>query len=454
MNLRRGAGRQLVRLALLFSFAACGGEGGKEIRGVGGTPLGAVKTFTLTSKLALIPQGGSPSESHFDVPSYTDLVLRLDPVAPAFLISGPEGRVQSVKAVSSDGLTFKAAEPFTTSFGPSPCGGEPRFIYDTFSVSVSGDAITGRAEGKVRGGFDTGYSYELAMTMSGQQDHAPPTFGPYPSQIQPTAALRLAASEALPADATAQLVANGESIALEPIVVQTEPRVVAGFDKPADVALRPGTTYQLLITPWRDLAGNAGGRPPTVTTTEAWPAVIADGFESAPHDFASAVVLGTDQIEPISGARSAVIAVSYDNSFGPAAGVLWARMAVPPGSRFVRLAARWFSGPASPLAPAVGVVAARPRIRATVAAPGGKITRARSAERPETVVMVVERPGADRNPYPIALGETQTIEIPLPSGTGSEVLVELEVEQTNMNCPPFGSGTPKTFYMIDDLRVE
>lgn len=247
----------------------------------------------------------------------------------------------------------------------------------------------------------------------------------HPSELRP--------SKPLPLSATAQLTAGGDTITLQPL--QSDAGAVVGFAFPAGLLPLYGAAYDVLVTPWQDLAGNPGA-PPSQLMTRALVLVAQEDFEDHSAAMGDAFIVddSSSSLPPINGHRSAMLASGRTDV--EEAPHISARLQVSPGDTVVRFAARPFGQPNQPYTNGISMQAG---------VPGGAIT---SATLPEQETLA---PSTDPLLGTPGLGDVRTIEIPLPAGATSEVVVDLSVSR------PFSCGLPhpaSVGYLIDDLRLE
>ena len=274
---------------------------------------------------------------------------------------------------------------------------------------------------------DVLYPYTAVLEMTGVPDTAPPSLGADRNDFDPLASLGFGASEPLPAGSAAELVGGGERVTLVPVSPEGT-GVTTGFHREEPMALRYGISYQLGITPWVDLAGNAGGAPPRLTTRPPPPLVPEDGFESATGSVGGGMVIDDGSLPAIGGRRS--VGLSAYGVLPPGAGSRFTvRLAVTPGDRVVRVALRPMGVYEIP-PPFTGASTLR------IAVPGGAITRAPlpGFERMTT-----------RHPMPggagtIFLGEVRTVEIPLPAGVGAEIVFDMTLRPGSLCGPCAAAG--------------
>jgi hypothetical protein len=406
-----------------------GNEGGTA---EAGTPLAQARSFMVTGKLTLTPRFGSPPGLY--PPDRHDFVLRIDPAARTLLL-GDQGTAVRASARTNDGSTFEIVAPLSTTIrGPSPCGTTAE--YTKLAVTVGPTGLVGRAEGTVTVYVgDAGYLHNAVLEMTGIPDAVAPSLGADRTDVDPLSGLFIAASEPLPPESAAELVTGATRVQLAPLLPMGT-GVTTGFNKPPTLALRYGATYDLTVTPWQDLAGNAGGTRPRLTTRAAPPLVPEDGFETAGDAVGGTVVVGSSVVPPITGARSADPAGPIQLAASPR---LTVRLAVGANDRVVRVALR-------PLGQLEGTSSTYGNV-VRIAVPGGPIVEAQlpPTEQLRTRQPVMSTGGA------VFLGDVRTVELPLPTGAAPEIVFDVAVRLDRQGC---GLFPPATGYLIDDLRVE
>lgn len=398
------------------------------------TPLDSAASFIVSGKLTLTADNPT---SFPNLPTTQNFTLRIDPVRGVITVGGGASAAQ-VGVKTSDRATFEAtaAVPIPIDI-TSGCGAMSR--YTRFSVTVTGQTLAGSADGtgEVIDG-DVAYQYKAALTMTGRIDDAPPTLGDDRTSVDPLGGFFLNASEPLPTNAAASLVAGAETVPLVPFIPADGGGVVGGFDK-GPAALRYATTYQVTATAgWTDLAGNLGAPLPKIVTAAAPPLAAEDGFESSATPIGGAVVVDATVLPPITGQHSVALVGQFNNLPALAGSRrLTVRLAVSTGDTKVRVSVRPFSQADN--------FASTYQASFRAAVPGGAIASAMLPQS-ETLDTKVTVGGAT-----LSFGAARTIEIPLPAGASGEIVFD-----ANTGSPSFGCGLPPPTvgYLIDDLRVE
>ena len=395
-----------------------------------GTPLAVPTAFQVHGKLSLTPHGPAAITSP---PTEQDFLLYVDPGAStvvSFAAGNAWGTVATMK-----GTSFDVTAGFNVGLLGSCVGSDVWYSSFHFAVDAAAGTVTGTGRGSVDLYVgDEGFSYDAALTFTGTRDSAGPALD-LPSAMDPFHPSDLRATRPLPSTATAQLVAAGDTITLEPIQLAGGP--VLGWSLPDTALPRYGTAYDLLITPWQDLAGNAGAPLGQVMTRPAPRLVAREDFEDPAGASGDGLIVDGTVLPPISGQRSAVLHVhsGLDSSLALDSPHVTARLQVAPGDTVVRFSARPFGS--ATLASPFGV-------HMQVGVPGGAITAAVLPASQETLSQTSSAGG-------YLLGDVRTIEIPLPDGATSEVIVDLSA------TPPSPCSLPvpgPVGYLIDDLRVE
>jgi hypothetical protein len=329
-----------------------------------------------------------------------------------------------------------------------PCGSGGGPKYNRFVVKMTAKGIEGRAEGTFTEGVEQIRQYNAVLTMAGRPDDVPPAFEPAPNALEPAYPLIMMASEPLPIHATAKLVSATAMVEVEPVIRPEGTPVLGGFRKPDAIALRPGTSYQLMVTPWTDLAGNQGPLPALTINTSDSPLLPEDGFESAKDSFGGAVIVDAQQLPPITGSRSAVVYSGYPAGMFSrpyATARLSVRLAVAPGDRVVRFAVRPFAVDGWPYF-------SPHETDMRISVPDGPLVSAMLPQQ-ELLPTRVEVRGPDGTvPTRLEFGETRTIELALPANPGPEVLLEVGPGARAKSCPPFLPS--QVAYLVDEIRVE
>ena len=414
---------------LALAAPACSDGGGKR-----GTPLATPTFFQVQGRLTLTPEQSASVSVIPSPPTEQDFLLYVDPLAPS-VVSFLPGQADR-KAATTDGVSFAVAEGFIVGL-PGSCAGSDVY-YSSFRFTADGapGTLAGTATGLASLGVgDVAFSYKAALTFTGTRDLAGPSLD-VGAAVDPFHVADLRANRPLPAVASARLDSAGESIELRPLLTTLE--LDLGFAIPPATLPRYGTAYDVIVTPWQDLAGNPGVPPGQLTTRPAPVLVAREDFENADQVSGDGTVVDAAVLPPITGLRSAVLATgqsSADVAFDSPH--VSARLQVVPGNTVVAFAARPFSRFAT---------ASTYGITMQAGVPGGAVT---AAVLPATETITWSASAAASGG--VGLGEVRTIEIPLPAGVDSEVIVDLHV------APPIPCGLPlppAAGYLIDDLRVE
>jgi hypothetical protein len=398
------------------------------------SPLAQAASFTVEGRLTATVRPGVPAPVG-GVPERHDFTLRLLPGAPARLIVGRNGVAVAADLRALGPGQWETTAPLALPVNAaSACGASAR--YDRFAIAASADVLTGTASGHldvIQG--DVVFGFDATLAMTGARDVVPPLLTAVAPDADPLAGFFLAASEPLPATSQARLTAGGEIVPLVAITPVAD--LVTGFDKPSR-ALRYGTTYQLVVQPWQDLAGNAGGPLPGLRTRAAPPQIAEDGFEAAGTSPGGGRLVDAATLPPITGVRSLLVGAlsGYGGGGAPGETRFTARLAVSAGDRVVKLALR----AASSLEGTLSSYGTTLR----VAVPGGAVA---GATFPTTEATTPQQVGANR----VFLGALRTVELPIPAGAAGEVVFDLSVGDLGAGC---GLAPPGAAYLVDDLRAE
>lgn len=402
-----------------------------------GSPLEVAASFNVTGTVTLKPRvGGGP-----DTPNLggQHLLIRVDPQTPEMILAVPGSAVHVALQAGSAG-TFSATGAFVLpldAHAVSPCSSHMQLT--DIALVATKDGLTGTAQGTVSLIMgDVGDSYGAVMQMTGTPDRTAPSLGTDVSGVDPLADVALIASEPLPATATATLTTGPETITLLPNI-STESGVVTGFSR-STLALRYATTYQVGLSSWADLAGNAGAALPKLTTLPVPPLATPDGFETASGSLGGAQIVDASVLPPITGQRSAVVVQAGMVPGLGGADRMTVRLAVAAGATKVRFATRLFSqrefrflgDPYSPF---------------TIAVPGGAIVRPIGPVMAFATTRITLPSGAS-----LWFGDVQDVELPLPAGTGDEIVFDVLVYGYPAGCGLLPALPPNV--VIDDLRVE
>ena len=283
---------------------------------------------------------------------------------------------------------------------------------------------------------DTGLERTAQLTFSGVPDVTAPSILSSSLQTDPLAVLNFMASEPLPASAQAQLASPSERIQLASLGGAAGATV--GFQSPGG-ALRYDTTYKLVIDDWTDLAGNPGVPPDGIVTYVSPPLIPADGFEGVSGTLAGATIADATTFPPISGEKSALLGSLSQQVYPQQSARFTVRLAVAPGDSVVRFSLRRF-GSSSVLFPDSFNTQVR------LAVPGGSIVPV-----PLTNLASSSTDTVLPNGTHVTIGNVTTIEAPLPSDAGNEVVLDFQVGVYPAAC---SLPVPVPGYQIDDLRVE
>lgn len=409
--------------------------------GAGGVgPLTVPAAFEVQATLTLKPDT-NPGTVASPLPNSQDLLLYVDAVALTVQAS-VAGQTATAGLTTTDGASFATTGALGFRIPAIGClAGGTCFVdlsYSSFHFTVSGRTLSGSAAGSALVfGCEAGERFAATLSFTGAPDmHGPALMVP-PNPVDPLHPPTISASEPLPATAKAQLVSPVETIDLVRAAWALAP---SSFVVPADRALRYDTQYQVVITPWQDLAGNVGGSLGSIVTSPA-PALFGeDGFEGAAASVGGATIVGASVLPPISGNRSAVVSGPRNAGVvGTESPRLTVRMAVHPGAQVVRLSLRPWSR--TQLADPVGLGNAT----FSIAAPGVPLV----TQSPTGTAMLSTSIATGMST--VWAGEVIPLEIPLPTGALPEVVFDMSLLPEQLFC---SVSPPAVSYLVDDLRVE
>ena len=418
----------VISVSGAFTSGGCSGTDARQ-------PLATPTLFQMHGQFTWTPQNGGPAPG--SLPSSDDFLLVVDPDASSLVVMS-QGYASQAALTTADRSSFTAvgAAPVTVYVPYSGCGASAR--YTSFSLSVDGSAgtVSGTASGtaEVYSG-DVSFSYGLKLTFAGTRQTEGPTLT-LPTLVDPFHVPAFTVSAPLPGSTEARLVAGADSFPLAP--TGGSANVVTGFLVPQTVLPRYGTEYDVLVSPWQDLAANPGKPIGKLTTRDAPPLLADGGFEDGNTTVGGASVIDASVLPPISGQHSVVVTSS---NFGqPALGLtsqhLAVRLPVHAGDTVVRLAIQFFGS--YQFGSTYGV-------QLGVGAPGGGVT---AVTLPSEMLATQATEPSGRTLW---LGAVRTIEVPLPSGTTTEVVVDATGSSNSTIC---GLPSPVVSLLLDDLRVE
>lgn len=190
------------------------------------------------------------------------------------------------------------------------------------------------------------------------------------------------------------------------------------------------------VSPFVDLAGNAGGASAHFTTPPPPPLIAQDGFESVTGTLGTALIVDDAELPPLAGRRSALVMPPQDRQ--PLDRLL-VRLEVAPGAQVVRASLRLvqrFKGQAD-VSPVIVAVFARGGPMVYAAIP----VDATALDTPVATTL----PGLAT----LWLGNTFTVALPLPPGSGEVVFLAGGDGISVDPLKPTGPGL-----LIDDVRAE
>jgi hypothetical protein len=391
-------------------------------------PLLTEQSFTVSATFLFTPRGVG---FHQPVAPVTqEMTLRIDPNGRT-LVVGQADAVAMVNLRPGTNRSFDTTSSFMLPLnGNGACS--TRVTVESLNLGVDPSALSALGAGRAEVLFgDVAASYDIGVSMVGLRDAIGPALGGDQTGVDPLDALHLPLSEPLAATATARLTTTGAQVDL----LTRKSSHATSFDKPAAVALRYATTYQVEVEPWRDLAQIPGRMLPTITSQAAPPLIPEDGFESAPPNLGGGTVAQAPAFPVLAGQKSVLIA-PRNSFFGSERFTV--RLARQANDAVVRLTVR----PISRYEATVSTFSVSMR----VAVPGGAIVQATLPPN-ETVATRFEPPAPGQALF---MGPSRTVEIALPPMTGPEIVFDLAT-QFPQGC---GLFPPAAGYLIDDLRVE
>lgn len=400
--------------------------------GMDGGRLTGRRSFDVVARV-----GASAEISQNNVlPATNAFSLTIDADAGLMFVGGG-GAVQVVPATTSDGRTFRAAQPVHVAIASAGCPqGVSAFTYAALEVTVDGAHLRGATAGTaelIKG--DLARQVPVSLDCEGGPDVKAPF--PIAANADISGAFSRVSvwpSEPVPATSKARLVgADGSHVDLVP-QLSTDGLLATAFVAPW-IVLHPGVGYDVRFDGVVDFAGNAGAKAPLrVGAVGAAPLLAEDGFESvAGATVGGATVLRAGgQLEPIAGAASAFVGPGEDTPGGPAGRSFFVRLPRRASDTKVRFAYR-LTATQAPLS-FVGTIYAG-SVDGPVAE-GGPLP---------VLTTAVSTP----NDAQVLVGDVQVKELPLEGSIDGEVLVSIEVTSTSCAFLPPSAGL-----IIDDLRVE
>jgi hypothetical protein len=403
-----------------------------DVRGDGASSSPTL--YAMTARLTAT-DGGHPAPEPPLTHSFSILVDWEANTATA----GANGTANRVAIRQIGDNEWESAGPLEFYLGPKP---NDSVTYSSLRLTRGQDGCTATASGEYLkpSGSDVSYWGGFKAALTGVPDRAGPQCTVFPSgNVHPLSFDRILVDELLPGGTTGTLVGPGASLPLVPSPSGSA-FGVSGFSLPGK-ALAFGTTYTLRLLPDAvDLGGNRTATPPTLTTL-ADPGLLAqDGFEGPAQAFLSfTAALTTAAALPIPAGNKAIAIPPSGTAASPCQASFMARLAVPTGAAQVKLAIIDYR-PKSWPDPSGG----RP-YTFRVAVPNGAVVSTYSLETtPLPIPWSGDPPGSDLYTY----GELLEARLPLPTGTGQEVLFHIE-----RHCPqPYPPAQPGL--IVDSLRVE
>ena len=409
-----------------FTSAACSGTDAYQ-------PLGAPPLLQVHGQFTWMSENGGMAAG--SLPYSDDFSLFVDPDARSLIVMA-HGNASPAALATTDRSSFTAVTVAPVNVPYAGCGASAD--YTSFSLSVDGSAgtVSGTASGtaEVYSG-DEGFRYDLKLTFAGTRQTEGPTLT-LPTLVDPFRVPALTVSAPLSGSTEARLVSGGDSFPLAP--TGGSANVVTGFLVPQTVLPRYGTAYDVLVSPWQDLAANPGQPIGKLTAQDAPPLLADGGFEDGSTTVGGAAVIDASVLPPISGQHSLVVT---STNFGqPLLGVtsqhLAVRLPVQAGDTVVRFVLQFFGG---------YQFGSTSGVQLRVGAPGGGVT---AVTLPSEMLSTQATGTLGQTLW---LGAVRTIEVPLPSGTTTEVVVDALGSANSTLC---GLPSPSVSLLLDDLRVE
>jgi hypothetical protein len=412
-------------------------DGGTDADGGGDAleaapPLTSAHSFETVATLTLSAKG--PGAGPPIGPVKDSLMVRLDPVARTVIV-GQAGNAIEVGVRERGAGVFETTASFTLSLRVTTACAGANVQVTALTITVAGAGLltaAGQGEANVIFG-DVAYRYDVAVELSGGDDNRGPSLGPEQPAIDPLGGVSLTANEPLPGTAAARLILGTEKVDLK---ATRAAGLVVSFGGPeGPLALRYGSSYQLEVDAWRDLAQNPGLTLPKLTTLDPPALIPEDGFESAGASLGGATVVQSPY--PVIAGQKSVLVTPSVGWFGQPSRRFTARLARMGNDAVVRVTVRPIAG----LSPTVGTYGTKLRI----AVPGGAIVEAKLPPFESLPTQVASLPAQGT----VYVGPARTIELPLPPMAGPEIVFDLSTESAG--C---GLLAPTAGYLLDDLRID
>jgi hypothetical protein len=402
--------------------------------GIDGTgPLPAAQySMTATLTPVLVDGGWSPAP-----PSSHGFSLLVD-WSGNTATSGANRKAERIALRRTGESEWESTGPLAVNLGW--WDNNPRLVYSTLKLVRGKDSCTATASGIYQQSQgDVVYSTGVSATMVGVPDTTGPQLSVVPSgEVHPLAFTGIVADELLPTGTTAALDGAGTSLALASAMSNGAPGVSA-FSLP-DTALAFGATYSLRVQPDAvDLVGNKTAALPSFATLPDPGLFAQDGFEGPIKAYMTGfAAVGGGAAPPIPAGATAV-AVPPVDSINKCPARFTARLAVPTGAASVKLAFMVYRSKSGWGYPSL-------LYNFTVAVPNGAAVSTWDSQLKTTPLpkpWTGDPPGSDLYTY----GDLLEAEMPLPPGTGSEVMFDVDRTCAEPGGPPPG-------IIIDSLRVE
>jgi hypothetical protein len=398
-----------------------------------GGPYAGVEVFpegtvvcSIIAAITALPGGhgsGSPPATH-------TFSVALDQMAKT-VTTGANGNVQQVVVVAADdGWTTQAAIAFKLA-----SGSYPELVYSKLRIRSTPAGCTGSGSGTYHyQSTDIIYRKDFTAELTGVVDKVGPELSVFSGGGgHPLAFTGVMANEVLPAGTTADLLYGTDGVVRMTSLPTAGTTGISGFSL-SGKALAFGTTYSMRILPAAvDVAGNQAAALPSFTTL-ADPGLFAqDGFEGTLNAyFTGGAAIADRSMVPIPTGNKALI-IPPSNS-GSCSIRFTARLSVPANAKSIKFS-RFTYGPDS-----TGGSLSNTTL---LALPNGDTAWPEETTTPMPFPSKIGLADSVHDVY----GDSVQVEIPLPPGTGSEIMFDIS---RSCHYPPSSS----LGLVIDDLRVE
>ena len=415
----------LGALVVLSLLGACRSEPGRSYR-VRGEPR-----FTFFGA-PLTEADGTP------LPTTQDFVLHLPSARDEMLVAQP-GFAARVPLLPRGLSAFEARGFVQLSLPFASCGATAS--YTSFQFTAEGARLTGRASGAADAEVgDELYRLAVETDLRGAADEAGPSFVAAPTLVDPLKMLRVMTTTPLPEEASASLIGPRGVVGLTAVRPEGG-GVTVGFASSPGTALLYGAHYTWAVNSWTDLEGHPGPEPLGFDTLPPPPLLTDAGFETATADGGGAPIVSSSLVPAISGDKSLVLmpAFGLDGLNVAHSSRFTVRLKVASGAHAVKFNLREISD-------SDNVVWGRTPV-GRAAWPGGE-----SVVVPWPLLQEVPTPvSVSGRESPLWMGQTRALELPLPAGTDTEVVLDVAMEEGALLC---GLSPPRPAYQVDDIRVE